>query len=139
MISFQSEDIKFPFTKRQVYKHWLKSLVETYGKQVGELNYLFLTDEGLLYYNQSYLNHDTYTDIITFDTSEEDDLIEGDILISIDRVRENAIHYQVEFETELRRVMSHGVLHLCGFRDKSAEEKHAMREAENRALELFPA
>lgn len=139
MISFQSEDIKFPFTKRQVYKHWLKSLVETYGKRVGELNYLFLTDEGLLYYNQSYLNHDTYTDIITFDTSEEDDLIEGDILISIDRVRENAIHYQVEFETELRRVMSHGVLHLCGFRDKSAEEKHAMREAENRALELFPA
>lgn len=137
MISFQAEEVKFPISSRQLYKRWLKSLAEKYGKKMGDLNYLFLTDEGLLHYNQSYLQHDTYTDIITFDTSESEQMLEGDILISVDRVADNATKYGVSFEQELRRVMAHGVLHLCGFLDKTEAQSQAMRKAEEEALFLF--
>jgi probable rRNA maturation factor len=138
MISFQAEGVKFPIVKRQTYKIWLKTVAQHHQKIIGELNYLFLSDDGLLEYNQSYLNHDTYTDIITFDTSEDENKLEGDIVISVDRVRENAEKFDVTFDIELRRVMAHGVLHLCGFRDKTESDITAIREAENLALTLFP-
>ncbi len=137
MISFQAEEVKFPFKGKNRYKNWIKTLAGQYQKRVGELNYIFLTDEGLLTYNQTYLNHQTYTDIITFDTSEEDHILAGDIFISVDRIKENAQKFQVSEEKELLRVMAHGVLHLCGFRDKKKTEIEAMRQAEEQAIQLF--
>jgi len=102
---------------------------------MGDLNYIFMSDEELLKINQQYLNHDTYTDIITFDNSEDEGCIHGDIFISIDRVTENAENFKTEFETELRRVLAHGLLHLCGYKDKSEKEAELMRGMEENALE----
>ena len=100
------------------------------------LNFIFCTDEYLHSINLQYLNHDTYTDIITFDNSEGDGLIEGDIFISIDRVKENANKFDVSLEKEIKRVMAHGVLHLCGYIDKTAGEAKQMRLKEDEALDI---
>ena len=113
---------------------WIKTVITKENKTLGELNYIFCTDEYLLEKNQTFLNHNTYTDIITFDYSEENQ-ISGDIFISIERVKENARKFAVEFETELKRVMIHGVLHLIGYKDKSEDEQKLMREKENFYLE----
>ena len=102
-----------------------------------ELNYIFLNDEALLKINKEYLNHDTYTDIITFDNSEEKKSIEGDIFISVDRIRENAFMFHVSFETEMIRVMAHGLLHLCGYLDKKKKDIKNMREKENYYMEQY--
>ena len=109
---------------------WLKDAISTEDKELGEINYIFCDDQYLLKKNQEYLQHDTFTDIITFDYTEKNRL-SADIFISIERVKENAINFAVPFETELRRVIIHGVLHLMGYKDKSEEEAETMRSKEN--------
>ncbi|MDR0332899.1 MAG: rRNA maturation RNase YbeY [Dysgonamonadaceae bacterium] len=136
MITFQSENIAFPKIKRSDTKNWIKSVVLTYGKKVGDVNYIFCDDEKILEVNNQYLAHDYYTDIITFDYSEND-VISGDIFISLDTVRSNSEKFGTEYGEELYRVIIHGVLHLCGIADKSEKEAKKMREAENNALKLL--
>ena len=136
MITFQSENIAFPPIKKNDTKRWIKSVASTHGKKIGAVNYLFCTDEKILEVNNHYLQHDFYTDIITFDYSEKDTL-SGDIFISLDTVRSNSQKYQTEYIDELRRVIIHGVLHLCGIKDKSAAEANIMRAAEDEALQLL--
>jgi probable rRNA maturation factor len=137
MISFFVEDIEFSLTNESEISSWLSKVIENEDYKLSELNYIFCTDEYLLGINLEYLNHDTYTDIITFDNSEDDDLIEGDIFISIERVRENANLFNVEFSNELYRVLVHGVLHLCGYHDKSNEESLLMRQKEDYYIQLL--
>ena len=109
---------------------WLIAAVVNENKTIGEINYIFCEDDYLLKKNQEYLNHDTLTDIITFDYSEENKL-SADIFISIERVKENALIFAVPFEKELKRVIIHGILHLIGYKDKSEEETKTMRSKEN--------
>ena len=137
MINFNIELEGFRLTERNRKKELLKSIIREHGFKPGELNYIFMSDEELLKINMEYLNHSTYTDIITFDNSESDKQIEGDIFISIDRVKDNADKFKTSFERELIRVMAHGVLHLAGYKDKKPEEAQAMREAEERALKAY--
>lgn len=138
-VSFFSEDISFsyPFAVNQLTS-WMKVLAQHHGVTLHELNYIFCKDEYLHKINLEYLNHDTYTDIITFDQSEEDDQIQGDIYISIERVKENAATFNTTFENEWLRVIAHGFLHLVGFGDKSEEEAILMREKEEEAIAVFP-
>ena len=131
MIRFFKEDTSFELSEKQRVKVWIKSIATQEGKQMGELSYIFCSDEYLLQVNREYLDHDYYTDIITFDNAEEEGVIEGDIFVSIDRVRDNATTLQVPFETELRRVLAHGVLHLCGYKDKTPTDEQLMRAKEN--------
>lgn len=134
-ISFFTEDIAFVLKQKANVREWINSTVKTEGfKRISELNFIFCSDAYLLDINKQYLNHDTYTDIVTFDSSEEEDIIAGDIFISIDRVRENADKFNVLERDELHRVIIHGVLHLCGFYDKKKEEKDLMTAKENEYL-----
>jgi len=135
MIRFYSE-ADFNIINKQTYKNWLKSIIEKNNKRVGEINYIFCDDPYLLEINQKYLNHDYFTDIITFDYSEGKK-IHGDIYISIDRVRENATLFNQTFDNELLRVLSHGVLHLCGFDDQNQEDKIQMTNQEDEAILLY--
>ena len=132
-ITFQAENIDFPKIKRQVTKNWIKVVAGNHGKKIGEVNYLFCTDEKILEVNNKYLSHDFYTDIITFDYSEGN-RISGDIFISLDTVRSNSQKYNTGFMEELYRVIIHGILHLCGVDDKTETDSLKMREAENSAL-----
>jgi len=134
-LTFHS-NVRFPFKERPRMRQWIKAVAELYKKQCGEITYLFTHDEEVLQYNQQFLNHHTYTDIITFDNSEGN-VIGGDIIISTERVKDNAARFGVAFEDELRRVMIHGILHLCGLKDKSTEDAKKMRRAENKALRLW--
>lgn len=134
MILFQSQDIKFDLKGKLKIKAWLKQIAKKESFKIQDLNYIFMSDEGLHKINLEYLNHDTYTDIITFDNSEEEGIIESDIFISIDRVKENAESFNTTFENELKRVLAHGVLHLCGYKDKSDEDAKLMREMEEASL-----
>ncbi|AFL83648.1 metalloprotein, YbeY/UPF0054 family [Belliella baltica DSM 15883] len=136
-IQFFDEDSGFKLKDKNLHKKWLKEIAAKEGYQIGELTYIFCTDEYLFNINVEYLNHDTYTDIITFDNSEDEEMIEGDIFISIDRVKENAIKEDIEFYKELHRVMSHGVLHLMGYKDKSLEDIKMMREMEDQSISLY--
>ena len=136
-IQFFDEDSGFKLKDKNLHKKWLKEIANKEGYQIGELTYIFCSDEYLFNINLEYLNHDTYTDIITFDNSEEEETIEGDIFISIERVKENSIKEGTEFFIELHRVMSHGVLHLMGYKDKSKEDIKMMREMENQSITLF--
>ena len=136
-ILFSIEDISFNLKERNKIKQWIKKIVETEGKRLGNISYIFCSDEYLLVVNKKYLEHDTYTDIITFDYTENSEIISGDIFISIDRVKENAKEFKVAFEEELRRVIIHGVLHLLGYPDKKPNEEKIMREKENKALLLY--
>jgi rRNA maturation RNase YbeY len=117
-------------------KNWLVKVAKQENMKIGDVNIVFYNDEQLLKFNKQYLNHDTLTDIITFDYSEGKTL-HGDILISIERVKENAQKYKSVFEQELRRVMAHGILHLCGYNDKKTEEIKLMKQKEEEALILF--
>lgn len=132
-ISFQAENTRLPKIKKRETANWIKTVAEGYDKKAGEIAYLFCDDEKILEINRTYLQHDFYTDIITFDYSEEE-IISGDIFISVDTVRSNAQKYGTPFEEELYRVIIHGILHLCGLNDKTEEEEKKMREAENSAL-----
>lgn len=135
-IRFAVQDINFELPEEVKVKKWLSEVIFRRGKQVGNISYLFCGDEYLLGVNRQYLNHDTYTDIITFDYVSAD-LISGDIMISVDRVGENANTFGVPFENELHRVIVHGVLHLLGQGDKSDEEAKVMRRLEEDALTLW--
>ncbi len=135
-IYFFSEDIKFSPPAIRKTRAWLRHVVAAENKSLVELTYIFCSDSYLLGINIEYLRHDTLTDIITFNTSENEAGISGDIYISIERVSENAAKYQVSFAEELHRVMVHGLLHLLGYNDKSAGEKKIMREKEFAYLSL---
>ncbi len=115
---------------------WIKKVLDSEGKSLGELSYIFCDDEYLLDINQKFLNHDTYTDIISFDTSVGN-MVAGDIFVSEERVKENAVTYNETFEEEMRRVIIHGVLHFCGYKDKTDAEREEMRSKENEKLTLF--
>ena len=137
-IDFQAEGIALPKIKKRALSKWIENVAEKYEKKVGEISYLFCDDEKILEVNREYLNHDFYTDIITFDYCEEDTL-SGDIIISLQTVESNSQMYKTDFLQELHRVIIHGILHLCGLNDASDEEEKAMRLAEDSALEmLFP-
>jgi len=136
-INFFCEDVDFNLSQKLKRKQWLKKIAVNEKIAVGELNYIFCSDEYLHKINVDYLNHDTYTDIITFDNSEIETKVEGDIFISINRVKENAINHNVSEEKELSRVISHGLLHLLGYKDKSKEEALEMRSKEEEAIQLF--
>lgn len=135
-IRFASQNIDFELPQVEKVKKWVSQVVQLRGKRVGNISYLFCDDEHLLGVNQQFLNHDTYTDIITFDYVVAD-LISGDIMISVDRVGENAEKFGVPFEQELHRVVIHGVLHLLGQGDKSDAEVVEMRRQEEEALALW--
>lgn len=130
-IHFFSEEIPFKLKQSRKLKDWIKYAVEKEKFSLKSINYIFCSDASLLERNIQYLNHNALTDIITFDLSEEENAIEGEIYISIDRVRENAAKFSKSFEDELHRVLIHGVLHLVGYRDKKAEQKTEMRRKED--------
>lgn len=135
-VNFYHEGTAIPTFDKLKVKTFIKTLAATYGKRVGDVNYNFCTDERILAVNRQYLQHDYYTDIITFDYSE-DDKIAGDIYISVDTVRSNAEEYATEFSDELHRIIFHGVLHLCGVNDQTEEERSRMTACENEALKQF--
>lgn len=135
MISFNYES-DFNLDNETVYADWLSKVISSEIKNEGEINYIFCDDDYLLEINQQYLNHDTLTDIISFDYSIGNEL-HGDIFISIERVRENAEEYKVSFEDELKRVMVHGILHYCGYKDKSEKDEQLMREKEEEKMMMF--
>jgi rRNA maturation RNase YbeY len=135
MITFQNLSISFKLQHKQHIKNWIKLVAEKEKKQIGNINYIFCTDEELLDVNIKHLNHNTYTDIITFDYSENPK-IHGDIFISVERVLENSSKFKTTFENELSRVMIHGILHLCGYKDKSKKDAEQMREKENSSIKL---
>jgi probable rRNA maturation factor len=136
MITFQSEDLVFDLKEKLKHKQWLKKVAKTEGKSIVELSYVYCSEAYLLTINQTYLNHDTLTDIVTFDQSDDPQKIEGDIFISIDRVRENAEKFGTQ-ATELKRVMVHGLLHLLGYKDKTKPDKALMTEKENTYLKFI--
>ncbi|MBI5917284.1 MAG: rRNA maturation RNase YbeY [Bacteroidetes bacterium] len=134
-ICFSSEEIGFELENEAEARGWLNKLIEQEGKSLRLLNFIFCPDDYLLRLNLEYLHHDTLTDILTFPYADPP-IIEGDIFISIDRVRENAPAYGATFEQELHRVMAHGVLHLCGYGDKTSDEQKQMRQKEDEALRI---
>lgn len=132
------EETPFKLPHKIKHKRWVGELAKKEGYKIAELIYIFCTDEYLLEINNSYLNHDTYTDIITFDLREEyQEDLSGEIYISIDRIKDNAAILDVPFESELLRVMSHGLLHLCGYKDKTENQSEEMRAKENEAIALY--
>jgi probable rRNA maturation factor len=137
MINFHTEEIEFKVINPIKSKRWLKSVIQAEGYELLEINYIFCSDEYLHKINLEYLDHDTLTDIITFDNSEEEKLIEGDIFVSIDRINDNAKDFNSTFEQEFRRVIVHGVLHLCGYFDKSVDDEKLMRMKEEYYLNLW--
>lgn len=136
MITYQAIDVKRPAFKTREISAWIKKVAEIHGKKVGEIAFIFCSDDKILEVNRQYLNHDYYTDVITFDYSE-DNVINGDIFISIDTVSSNAVDLCVEFDKELRRIIIHGVLHLIGFKDKNPVDKVEMTMQEDSALLLL--
>lgn len=129
-ILFTKSDVTFRFSNAAAIRKWILVALKKEGFAAGNIQFIFCSDDYLLQLNQQYLHHDTLTDIITFDYREEKK-ISGDIFISIDRVKENAEKFNVPFKDELHRVMIHGVLHLCGYKDKDKKRKQIMREKEN--------
>ena len=135
MITYNCENVKMPAIRRRDTSAWIKRVAESYGKRVGEVGYLFCDDEKILEVNKEYLQHDYYTDIITFDYCK-DDVLNGDIVISLDTVRSNAEKLGKDYDEELHRVIIHGILHLCGLNDKGPGEREQMEAAENQTLAM---
>jgi rRNA maturation RNase YbeY len=135
MISFNYES-DFSLEQEDVYASWIETIVESENKILGEISYVFCDDEYLHSINMQYLNHDTLTDIISFDYTEGD-IISGDIFVSIERVVDNAKDFNVPFDEELKRVLAHGVLHYCGYKDKSDDDALLMRSKEEEKIKLF--
>lgn len=134
-ILFFSEGIDYTIKEKQNLRRWIGDTIKAEGyKKIGELNFIFCDDAYLLEINKQYLDHDTYTDIVTFDSSEDEDTIAGDIFISVERTAENAAKFSVSERDELHRVIIHGVLHLCGFLDKDKVDKERMTAKENEYL-----
>ena len=136
MITYNSEGVRMPKIKKRDTSAWIKAVAASYGRKVGEIGYLFVDDEKILEVNREYLGHDYYTDVITFDY-DEPGIISGDIVISLDTVRTNAEKFGKTYDEELRRVIIHGILHLCGINDKGPGEREIMEAAENKALALL--
>ena len=135
MITYNTDGVRMPDIKKRATTAWIKAVVASYGRKVGEIGYMFVDDEKILEVNREYLGHDYYTDIITFDY-DEDDVVSGDLVISLDTVRSNAELFQKDYDEELHRVIIHGVLHLCGINDKGPGEREIMEAAENKALAM---
>ncbi len=131
VIHYFTEDIRFTLKHKTIIKNWLREAIAAEGYLLEELNFIFCSDEYLLGINQQFLNHDTYTDVITFDNSEVLKTIVGDIFISVDRIRENATQFKLDFRDEICRVMIHGTLHLLGYKDKTKAAKLQMTEKED--------
>ncbi len=136
MITYSAEGVRMPGIKKRKVTAWIKAVAASYGRKTGEIGYMFVDDEKILEVNREYLGHDYYTDIITFDY-DEDDVINGDLVISLDTVRTNAEQFGKTYDEELHRVIIHGILHLCGINDKGPGEREIMEEAENRALSFL--
>ena len=135
MITYQTDGTRMPDIKKRPTTTWIRNVAATYGKKVGDVNYIFCNDERILEVNREYLQHDYYTDIITFDYTEGD-TISGDLFISLDTVKSNSEQFATEYDEELHRTIIHGILHLCGINDKGPGEREIMEAAENRALEM---
>ena len=135
MITYQTDGTRMPDIKKRPTTAWLRAVAATYGKKVGDVNYIFCNDERILEVNREYLQHDYYTDIITFDYTEGD-LIGGDLFISLDTVKSNSEQFVTEYDEELHRTIIHGILHLCGINDKGPGEREIMEAAENKALAM---
>ena len=136
MISYNTVNVKMPAIRRRDTSAWVKAVAASYGKKVGEIAYIFVDDEEILRVNREYLQHDYYTDIITFDYTEGN-TISGDLFISLDTVRTNAEQFDKPYEEELHRVIIHGILHLCGINDKGPGEREIMEAAEDKALAML--
>lgn len=137
-VQYCAEGIKTPSLKKRETTQWIKQVAAGYGYKTGDISYIFCSDEKILDINRTYLQHDYYTDIITFDYTENK-IINGDIFISLETVRSNADEFQVDFENELHRIIIHGILHLCGINDKAPGERENMNRCENEALTLLSA
>ncbi len=135
-ISYQTDGIKMPAIKKRETSAWIKAVASSYEKKVGEIAYIFCSDEKILEVNKEYLQHDYYTDIITFDYCE-DNVISGDIFISLDTVKSNSEQFNTSYNDELHRTIIHGILHLCGINDKGEGEREIMEAEENKALTLL--
>ena len=135
-IIYCAERVKVPAFRRREISSWIRNVAAEYGKKCGEIAYIFCDDEKILEVNRAYLQHDYYTDVITFDYSEND-VISGDIFISLDTVKSNALQYGQSYETEVYRIIIHGILHLCGINDKGPGERENMTVCENKALPLL--
>ena len=136
-LSFFNEECEIPaFFSEEKVKRWLEAVAEKHACTIGTISFIFCNDDYILDINQKYLNHDYYTDVITFDYREENTL-SGDVFISLDTVQSNADDFNTTFEEELHRVIVHSVLHLIGFKDKSEDEERVMRESENKCLDLL--
>ena len=135
MISFNYES-DFILDQEEHFASWIETIILSENNTLGEISYIFCNDEYLHNINMQYLNHDTLTDIISFDYTEGD-VISGDIFVSIERVKDNAIDFKVTFEEELKRVLAHGVLHYCGYKDKTNTDATLMRTKENEKIKLF--
>lgn len=135
-IQFFSEDVPFPGLKKRVTSNWIKRVIGLEGKSVGDISFIFCSDDYLLDVNKKYLQHDYFTDIITFDYVENS-RISGDIFISVDRVKDNSVQFNTNFDDELHRILIHGVLHLLGYKDKKKEDKKLMTEKEDFYLKVL--
>jgi len=136
-VFFHFNDTRLPLHNRRKLGNFLREVFSENGKNLVRLEYVFCTDAFLLAINQQFLAHDTYTDIVTFDLSDDPGRLRAEIYISADRVKENAIHFKVSLEEELHRVIFHGILHLCGFGDKKMQEKKVMRQKENELIRRY--
>jgi len=134
MISYNYENVEYTSFADRETSDWIKNTAALYGKKIGDISYVFCTDERILEVNRQFLQHDYYTDIITFDYSGHG-IISGDIFISLDTIKSNALKFEERFEKELHRVIIHGILHLCGQNDKTPEEQTEMTRKENLALQ----
>lgn len=135
-ITFDVEDINFVFEFEQLFQQWFQQIEQIEKIDIDTVSYIFCSDDYLLDINNEYLKHDYYTDVITFNYNE-DDLLSGDVFISVDRVKENAVEYNVPFEIELARVVIHGLLHLVGYDDKTDDLRALMRDKENQYINLI--
>ena len=136
MITYNVEGVKMPKIKKRETTAWIRAVAKSYGRRVGEVGYMFVNDDKILEVNREYLGHDYYTDVITFDY-DEDDVVSGDVVISLDTVASNAHLFNKTYEEELYRVIIHGILHLCGINDKGPGEREIMEAAENKALDML--
>lgn len=136
-ITYYAENIELPSIRQEAVSEWIRAVARSYGKKVGKISYIFCSDEKILEVNRQYLQHDYYTDIITFDYTEGNK-ISGDLFISLDTVKTNAEAFHASYNEELHRTLIHGVLHLCGINDKGPGEREIMEAHENKALAMLP-
>lgn len=136
MITYNVDGVRMPKIKKRETTAWIKAVAASYGRKTGEIGYMFVNDEKILEVNREYLGHDYYTDVITFDY-DEDNVVSGDIVISLDTVKSNSEVQHTAYDDELHRVIIHGILHLCGINDKGPGEREIMEAAENKALAML--